>query len=161
MKVIGLTWTAFRLPFREAFHTAGGSLTQRQGLLLRLATDAGFEGLGEASPHPALGPLALRDVQEALERLGPRLLETEVADIESLNVDIPPALACALDVAACDALFFESPSDSTHQIFADTCGGRRRVADTEPLCVEAFGSGGVSAAAAHPFYRAARFRVGR
>ena len=104
MKVIGLTWTAFRLPFREAFHTAGGSLTQRQGLLLRLATDAGFEGLGEASPHPALGPLALRDVQEALERLGPRLLETEVADIESLNVDIPPALACALDVAACDAL---------------------------------------------------------
>ncbi len=105
MRVTGLDWTAFRLPFREPFHTAGGSFSHREGLLLRLTTDAGVEGLGEASPHPALGDQALTDVLNALVRLGPRLLATDLNDIESLiSTGLPPALACGLDTAACDVL---------------------------------------------------------
>ena len=102
--MIGLSWTTFRLPLRTAFSTAAGELTQREGLALRLATDVGVVGLGEASPHPTLGAATVREVQEALERMAPSLLGAEVACLEGLGPELPPALACAIDVAACDAL---------------------------------------------------------
>lgn len=105
MKVNGLSWTAFCLPLRSPFRTATGEIAERQGLVLRLATDGGVIGLGEASPHPALGPAALREVEAALEEIAPRLIGTEVACLDpDLSGGLPPALACALDVAACDAL---------------------------------------------------------
>ena len=105
MKVMGVSWTSFRLPLRAPFRTAAGEITCRDGLLLRLSTDADIVGLGEASPHPALGPGAVRRVEENLERLEPRLLGLRVECLEpSPGPDIPPALACALDTAVLDAL---------------------------------------------------------
>lgn len=104
MKIARVAWTAFRLPLRAPFRTAAGTIHQREGLLLRLITDAGVAGLGEASPHPTLGPAALREAEAALEGLAPRLLG---ADPEALSAQRPeglsPALACALDTAALDA----------------------------------------------------------
>ncbi|MCH7838185.1 MAG: dipeptide epimerase, partial [Chloroflexi bacterium] len=61
MNVTGLSWTSFRLPLRAPFQTAGGEMTHREGLVLRLRTDAGVVGLGEASPHPAAGPEATHE----------------------------------------------------------------------------------------------------
>lgn len=105
MKVTGLSWTSFRLPLRAPFRTAWGTFTHREGIVLRLCTDAGVVGLGEASPHPALGPGAVREVEETLECLAPRLLGLRVECLEpSPSPDIPPALACALDTAVLDAL---------------------------------------------------------
>ena len=104
MKVTGLSWTSFRLPLRAPFQTAGGAMTHREGLVLRLATDAGLVGLGEASPHPAAGPRAAREIDEALARLAPRLLGAEVGCLDELASEAPPALACALDTASCDAM---------------------------------------------------------
>lgn len=104
MKVTGLSWTAFRVPLRTVFRTAGGELAYRGGVILRLATDAGVVGLGEASPHPALGGAAVWEVEEALEGLAPRLLGAGLGGLEGLGPKVPPALACAIDVAACDAL---------------------------------------------------------
>lgn len=103
MRVVGLSWTAFRLPLRAPFRTATGEVAERHGLVLRLATDAGVAGWGEASPHPALGPGALQEIEAALAR-APRLIGTEVAGLETLDEQLPPALACAVDTAACDAL---------------------------------------------------------
>ena len=104
MRITGLDWTHFRLPLREVFHTATGGFAQREGVLLRLTTDAGLVGFGEASPHPALGRGAVQDVLEALRRQAPRLLGAQVEEVEALSTNIPPALACALDTAACDIL---------------------------------------------------------
>ncbi|MDO8611869.1 MAG: mandelate racemase/muconate lactonizing enzyme family protein [Dehalococcoidia bacterium] len=105
MKVTGVSWTSFRLPLRAPFRTAAGEITCREGLILRLCTDAGVVGLGEASPHPTLEAEGLPEVEAALERLAPRLLGLRVECLEpSPGPGIPPALACALDVAACDAL---------------------------------------------------------
>ncbi len=105
MKVTGLSWTAFRLPLRAPFRSAAGRVAHREGILLRLSTDAGIIGLGEASPHPDLGEDSLLGVELALERLAPRLLGT---DLRHLKVPpgpaVPPALACALDTAVLDAL---------------------------------------------------------
>ena len=104
MKVAGLTWTVFRLPLRVPFRTAASAFVHRDGILLRLATDVGIVGLGEASPHPALGPQGVREALRALERVEGRALGAEVEELPHIGADIPPALACALDVAACDAL---------------------------------------------------------
>ncbi len=105
MKVSGVSWTAFRLPLRAPFRTAAGRVTHREGLLLRLMTDAGIAGLGEASPHPALGIQAVHEAEVALSRLAPGLLGADVERLTARLPDgIPPALACALDIAALDAL---------------------------------------------------------
>ena len=104
MKVSRLSWTPFRLPLRVPFRTAAGEIADREGLVLRIATDAGLVGLGEASPHPDRGPDALREVEESLTRVAPRLLGAEVSCLDELVEGLPPALACAIDTAACDAL---------------------------------------------------------
>ena len=104
MKVSGLSWISFRLPLRAPFRTAGGEMTHREGLVLRLATDAGIVGLGEASPHPDAGPGAARALEAALARTAPRLLATAVDCLGQRAAELPPALACAIDTAACDAL---------------------------------------------------------
>lgn len=105
MKIVRLSWSTFRLPLRAPFPTAGGTMTHREGLVLRLTGEGGIVGLGEASPHPALGPGALAEVEAALERLAPRLLGAELERLEvAPGPQVPPALACALDTAALDAL---------------------------------------------------------
>jgi o-succinylbenzoate synthase len=104
MRVTGLSWTTFRLPLSTPFPTAAGEFREREGLILRLASDAGVVGLGEASPHPAQGRTALAEVEEALERLAPSLLGAETEGLEELRPEVPPVLACAIDVAACDTV---------------------------------------------------------
>lgn len=105
MRIVGLSWRAFSLPLRSPFRMARTEILQRQGLLVRISTDAGVVGVGEASPHPALGSSALGEVLRAMERLAPSLLGAEVEALERcLGGGVPPALACALDTAACDAL---------------------------------------------------------
>jgi L-alanine-DL-glutamate epimerase-like enolase superfamily enzyme len=61
-------------------------------------------GLGEASPHPALGDAALGELEAMLEALAPRLIGAEVACLGDFGADLAPALACGLDIAALDAL---------------------------------------------------------
>ncbi len=105
MKVTGLSWTAFRLPLRAPFRTSAGEITCREGLLLRLMTDAGIAGLGEASPHPALGIHGIHEAEVALSRLAPGLLGADAERLAAgLPDGIPPSLACALDTAALDAI---------------------------------------------------------
>ena len=105
MKVTGLSWTAFRLPLLAPFWSAEQRITHREGLLLRLMTDADVVGLGEASPHPALGTQGVDEAEVALSRLAPGLLGADAERLATgLLDDIPPALACGLETAALDAL---------------------------------------------------------
>lgn len=104
MNVSKLSWTVFRLPLRAPFQTSAGRMTHREGVLLRMWTDTGIIGLGEASPHPAAAPGAAREVEEALAHIAPRLLGADVGCLDERLIDAPPALSCAIDTAACDAL---------------------------------------------------------
>ena len=102
MKVTGLSWRTFRLPLRSPFRTANSTMTHREGLLLRMETASGVVGLGEASPHPAAGPETVRELAEALVRVGPQLVGAEVECLP--EVSLPAPLACAIDTAALDLL---------------------------------------------------------
>lgn len=108
MRVTGIAWTRFRLPLRSPFATARYSYGHREGLLLRVFWEGGVSGVGEASPHPGLGPPALDRLEEALTQAAPALLGRQVEPlaegISSFGPSLPAALACALETAALDAL---------------------------------------------------------
>ena len=106
MRVRDLWWTTFRLPFREPFSTARAVFVYREGLILRLETDNGIVGLGEASPLPWAGAQVLQRAAAILEDARTRLRGKQLDEIyTSLNwpSGSHPAVAaarCALDIAA-------------------------------------------------------------
>jgi o-succinylbenzoate synthase len=71
----------YALPFREPYVTATGALTRREMVLLRLRSDDGHQGLGEAVPLSLRGGAGLDRVVEELRELG----ERETLDEASLG----------------------------------------------------------------------------
>jgi o-succinylbenzoate synthase len=97
-------------------------LRHRHGFVIRLETDGGVVGLGEASPHPTVATTSLDEIEAALARVMPRVIgaplgapPSSVANapgraahtidhwLYDLRPDVPPALACGLEIAAYDA----------------------------------------------------------
>jgi L-alanine-DL-glutamate epimerase-like enolase superfamily enzyme len=91
MKIRSLEVTPFALPFKEPYVTARGRLERREMALLRLHTDEGVEGLGEAVP------LSLRGAS----RLGEVVRELRGSDGELREGLSPPARA-AIEMARLD-----------------------------------------------------------
>lgn len=107
MKIRRVGWTTFRLPFRQAFATAHGTLDVREGLILRLTTEHGLIGLGEASPMPGFGG-SLAEARATLRALAPRIIGRDLVEIDEtlgeLELTRPScaAVAFALDTAVHD-----------------------------------------------------------
>jgi o-succinylbenzoate synthase len=74
--------TAFALPFERPYVTAAGELERREMYLLRLQTDAGIEGLGEAVPLSLRGGPDLRAVFRGLLKGTRRLRRADLSDFE-------------------------------------------------------------------------------
>ena len=68
MKITEVETVPYALPFRDEYVTARGALAAREIVLLRLRTDEGVEGLGEAVPMTLRGGDSLERVQRALDR---------------------------------------------------------------------------------------------
>lgn len=77
----------YRLPLRVAVRTAHGRWSEREGLILRLADEAGNTGYGEVAPIPAFGSEAVDESEAACRALG------EWAD-ESRLAAVPARLPC-------------------------------------------------------------------
>ncbi len=96
MRIASVEVIPYALPFREPYVTAAGSLTQREMVLLRLRSEDGLVGLGEAVPLSLRGGTALETVVTELEQLGGR----ESFDEQTLRSDVPslsaPARCAAL-----------------------------------------------------------------
>lgn len=92
----------YALPFREPYVTAAGTLTRREMVLLRLRTDDGLEGLGEAVPLSLRGGTALDQVVGELQRLAERpTLDEAGLNSEALALSAPArcaALTALLDL---------------------------------------------------------------
>jgi len=99
----------YALPFREPYVTARGALTQREMVLLRLRTEDGMVGLGEAVPLSLRGGATLAHVVGELEELAggdilPLFFEhtaLEVVSIEEIDprLQLSPPSRCALFTA--------------------------------------------------------------
>jgi o-succinylbenzoate synthase len=59
----------YALPFKEPYVTARGTLTQREMVLLRLTTDEGLVGLGEAVPLSLRGGVTIEQVVRELKEV--------------------------------------------------------------------------------------------
>jgi L-Ala-D/L-Glu epimerase len=99
MRIASVEVVPYALPFREPYATATGTLTRREMALLRLRSDDGLEGLGEAVPLSLRGGVGLAEVVGELERLG----EHESLDEASLS-GAAPALSPPARCAALTAL---------------------------------------------------------
>ncbi len=110
MKLLDLTWSHYRVPFCNAFHTAHGKLSHRTGALIAAYTDAGYRGYGEIAPLPEQNGCSLDESLEDLPRLARDLQGRELADIlrfcetQSADSQLPSALVCGLETALLDAL---------------------------------------------------------
>lgn len=110
MKIRNLSWHRFRVPLVTPFETAHGVLAAREGLLLRLATDAELAGWGEVSPVHAFHGADVRQTGAILKRWAPASVGATVETLDrwlaTLDPDEPGAAAvrCGLDVALHDLL---------------------------------------------------------
>lgn len=126
MKIRGLSWRRYRIPFRRAFVTSVGSETVRTGVIIRLDGEDGLHGLGEAAPLGA-------DVETNVVRLL-TIVEREIAGIDVARLTevtsrltatepVLAALRCGLDMAASDLL-----AKAARIPVAEFLGGCRRQA---------------------------------
>jgi len=76
MKLAGFEVIPYALRFRHPYVSAKGTLQRREMVLLRLRTEEGEVGLGEAVPLSLRGGASLGHVVGELERLGEEVAET-------------------------------------------------------------------------------------
>jgi o-succinylbenzoate synthase len=91
----------YALPFREFYVTARGSLAQREMVLLRLRSDDGLTGLGEAVPMSLRGGANLAQVVAELELLS-ELSELDEAGLRGGVANLSAPARCAALTALAD-----------------------------------------------------------
>jgi o-succinylbenzoate synthase len=91
----------YALPFREFYVTARGSLAQREMVLLRLHSDDGLTGLGEAVPMSLRGGATLARVIGELELLS-ELSELDEASLRGGIANLSAPARCAALTALMD-----------------------------------------------------------
>jgi o-succinylbenzoate synthase len=96
MRIASVEVVPYALPFREPYVTAAGTLTRREMALLRLRSEEGLVGLGEAVPLSLRGGASLATVVEELERLGERETLDEATLRSGATALSPPARCAAL-----------------------------------------------------------------
>jgi len=101
MKIAEVDVVPYALPFRQSYVTARGRLDRREMVLLRLHSDDGLVGLGEAVPLSLRGGGSLARVVEELERLGERDSLDE-ATLRSDAVGLSAPTRCAALTALLD-----------------------------------------------------------
>ena len=102
MKIAEVEVVPYALPFREPYVTSRGRLDRREMVLLRLRSDDGLVGLGEAVPLSLRGGAGLAYVVDELEGLGERdSLDEAALRGDALNLSAPArcaALTALLDL---------------------------------------------------------------
>jgi o-succinylbenzoate synthase len=102
MRIASVEVIPYALPFREPYVTARGRLDRREMVLLRLRSEDGLVGLGEAVPLSLRGGRVLADVVTELERLRERdSLDEATLRGDALSLSAPArcaALTALLDL---------------------------------------------------------------
>lgn len=99
MRIAEVEIIPYALPLKRPYVTAPGTLEQREMLLLRLRTEAGVVGLGEAVPLALRGGATLERVERSLVRITKRLAKLDVAAMAS-DQPLAAAVDAVIHVAA-------------------------------------------------------------
>lgn len=102
MRIASVEVVPYALPFREPYVTAAGRLDRREMVLLRLRSEEGLVGLGEAVPLSMRGGASLAQVAGELTRLDEReALDEATLRGDALSLSAPArcaALTALLDL---------------------------------------------------------------
>jgi O-succinylbenzoate synthase len=102
-----LSFRPYALPFCTPMRTAHGFWAVREGLIVRLTTESGQTGLGEAAPIPWFGTESLDEITAALSALGewvtPEQLAAVPARLGCLRFALAEALVRVNDASATSA----------------------------------------------------------
>jgi o-succinylbenzoate synthase len=104
VKITAIGWRGYALPFRQRYITSVSQANRRFGLLLFLLTSDGLVGIGEAAPAGTGNLGNARETVVILEKLAPRLLESDTDSIkEAISVwGMPAPLRFGLETALLD-----------------------------------------------------------
>jgi O-succinylbenzoate synthase len=91
-----LSFRPYTLPFCTPMRTAHGVWSVREGLIVRLTTESGQNGLGEAAPIPWFGTESLDEITAALLALGEWVTPEQLAAVPARLGCLRFALAEAL-----------------------------------------------------------------
>ena len=156
MLIKGIEWQGVAVPFRRPFLTSSSSIQTRYSLVVRLETDTGIFGLGEAPASFIRSPASLRYAATALETIAPALLTRPLASAPFSAIP-PPSLAFALETAAFDCLAQSEGKSlavflggSSRPVEVNAIIGQTDPADTEALATKAVQEG----------FRTLKFKVG-
>ncbi|MBI2166364.1 MAG: o-succinylbenzoate synthase [Chloroflexi bacterium] len=82
MRIVGVAWRGFAVPFRRPYVTSNTLATVRYGLLVFLYTDGGLAGIGEASPPVPGSERDVENTASVVAGLAPELLGTDVPSVD-------------------------------------------------------------------------------
>ncbi|HEX2851931.1 MAG TPA: o-succinylbenzoate synthase [Opitutaceae bacterium] len=85
----------YRLPFRAAVRTAHGIWAEREGVIVRLETEAGAVGYGEAAVIPWFGTETADEAEAACRELGNKVDDERLTSVPERLVCLRNALAAA------------------------------------------------------------------
>jgi len=98
-----LEFRRYRLPFRAPVRTAHGFWTEREGVLLRLESETGAVGYGEAAPIAVFGTESVEEDEAGLRALGEWTNDEAIATLPVRMAGARRALAMAREAEATDA----------------------------------------------------------
>ena len=110
MHITSLDYRVYSIPLREPFKIALREIRETEVVVVRLATDAGVCGYGEAAPEPCVTGETLGTVTAALDYLAPLLEGADPFAIERAHRLMDAALTgntaakCAIDLALYDLM---------------------------------------------------------
>lgn len=137
MRIAAVEIIPYALPFREPYVTARGQLERREMVLLRLLSDDGLIGLGEAVPLSLRGGAGLSQVVGELQQLGERgALDEATLQSGALSLSAPArcaALTALLDLRGRRAV----APDSTDAAAAEGVECNATLVTGEPAAVAA------------------------
>jgi o-succinylbenzoate synthase len=137
MRLASIEVIPYALPFREPYVTARGRLDRREMVLLRLRSDDGLVGLGEAVPLSLRGGAVLSQVVEELQGLGERdSLDEAMLRDSALSLSAPArcaALTALLDLRGRRA----AAEDSTAPTVSEAIECNATLVAGEPAAVAA------------------------
>lgn len=127
MKIQRITPIAVSMPMKQAIKMAGVALTSADNVLVKIETDDGVVGWGEAASAPSMTGETVESMMAAIRHLVPLLLGSGVEDIAAVSRRMDRALygnngaKSAVEIALHDIL-----GKARGQPLFELLGGRRR-----------------------------------
>ena len=110
MKVVSYTYTRVSIPLEVPFKIALRTVDHTDVVLLRLDTDEGLVGYGEAAPEPCVTGETVASIEAALDLMAPQVVGLDPFAIERAHAVMDRAMTgntaakCAVDLALYDLM---------------------------------------------------------